>query len=182
MWHTPAWPGTQASLDSPEVPAIVSRRAPDAPALASRRVRTLAERMLRELGLYDAELSVHLTDDATMVRLNRQYRGTDRSTDVLAFPLDSASDTGGTPPAPRLLGDIVISVDAAQRQARRRGVELLAEVTLLLAHGLLHLAGHEHRTAEERRAMTRVTRRLVRAAAGRQPATRPAGIGRRARR
>lgn len=105
--------------------------------------------MLRALGLSDAELSVLLCDDATIHALNRSHRRKNKPTDVLAFALREGKVLPG---AEGLLGDVVISLDTARRQADARGHPLWAEVTLLLAHGLLHLVGYDHRTdAEERR-------------------------------
>lgn len=117
----------------------------------------MADRMLEALGLEDAELSVLLTDDARIHELNLEHRHKDRPTDVLAFPLDE--DT--TAPGPRLLGDVVISLDTAERQARGRRRDVLAEVRFLLAHGLLHLIGYDHGTPAEKRSMSALTRRLV---------------------
>lgn len=115
--------------------------------------------MLADLGLLEAELSVLLTDDVLIRRLNAEHRQKDRATDVLAFELDEPDRDG-----PRLLGDVVISLDTAARQARSRKRPLLAEVRFLLAHGLLHLCGYDHGTPAEKREMDQWTRRLVRAA------------------
>jgi probable rRNA maturation factor len=123
-------------------------------------VRKVAARMLAELGLEHAELSVHLTDDAGIRRLNREYRDHDCPTDVLAFPLE---DGVVILPAgePVLLGDVVISLATAARQARAGHRSLAAEVGFLLAHGLLHLVGYDHRTARDRRRMETLAARLV---------------------
>jgi probable rRNA maturation factor len=118
--------------------------------------------MLEALGLEGAELSIVLTDDARTRALNREHLGKDRSTDVLAFPLDALDDESRV--GERLLGDVVISLDTAERQARGRRRELLGEVRFLLAHGLLHLVGYDHVTGKQKREMTAATRRLVRAA------------------
>lgn len=151
------------------MPAYVTRKARNSPKLDPRRVRTLATRMLDALELEQAELSVLLTDDATIHELNREHRGKDRPTDVLAFPQEIES----LEELPRaalvrgqgfVLGDVVISLDTAERQARARKRELADEVCFLLAHGLLHLVGYDHAEPEEKREMTRMTRRLVRAA------------------
>jgi probable rRNA maturation factor len=116
--------------------------------------------MLEALELEDAELSVLLTDDAGIHRLNRQYRSKDKPTDVLAFELD-----GGEPGDPkRPLGDVVISLDTAARQAKAKRRPLMAEVTLLLAHGLLHLLGYDHARPAQKRRMDAMTRRLIAAA------------------
>jgi rRNA maturation RNase YbeY len=74
-----------------------------------------------------------------MRRLNRHYRGIDRTTDVLAF----AAREGPGPPSP-LLGDVVVSVPRANRQAERFGASLDHEMTKLLVHGVLHLLGYDH--------------------------------------
>jgi probable rRNA maturation factor len=128
--------------------------------------------MLRALELEEAELSVLLTNDAYIRELNREHRGKDKPTDVLAFPLDleprskRAAAARGESGTPRVLGDVVISLDTALRQARARRRELLAEVRFLLAHGVLHLVGYDHATASQKKVMDRMTRRLVRAAGG----------------
>jgi rRNA maturation RNase YbeY len=100
-----------------------------------------------------AELSVVLVDDRRMRRLNREYRGRDRSTDVLSF----AQQEGPAGAPAGLLGDVVISVPATRRQARERGVPLADEGDRLLVHGVLHLLGYDHEgsTAEARRMQRR---------------------------
>lgn len=128
-------------------------------------MRARAARMLQALGLANAELSILLCDDRVMRALNRTHRGRDRSTDVLAFAMAEGM------PVPRavhaVLGDIVISRPTAARQARTAGRDPLAEATMLLAHGLLHLLGFDHRTRAEERRMRALTDLLVAAATGR---------------
>jgi len=119
----------------------------------------LCNRMLAALDLGHAELSVLLTDDRTIHSLNREHRGKDSPTDVLAFALDDGAHGSG-----RCLGDIVVSLETASRQARGRRRPLLDEVRFLLAHGLLHLVGYDHDTKTHKRRMDALTRRLVRAA------------------
>ncbi len=150
------------------MPVFVRRNARRAPALAAPKVRVIAERMLDELGLDDAELSVLLTDDANIQELNRTYRDKDKPTDVLAFPIDEQAANaaherrdGG---AELVLGDVVISLDTAARQARSRNRPLFDEVRFLLAHGTLHLVGYDHANAREKKQMSAWTRRLVRRA------------------
>ena len=133
--------------------------------LRRRSVRTaeLARRgqaMLESLGLSDAELSILLCDDDTIRLLNQRYRKRDAPTDVLAFPM--RDETGPESPY-ELLGDVVISVPTAVRQAQERDRTIIAEVTFLLAHGLLHLLGYDHATPQEEREMTARTERLVQA-------------------
>jgi probable rRNA maturation factor len=103
-------------------------------------VRRDAARMIRALAAR-GELSVVLVGDDEMQALNARYRAIDRPTDVLAF--SQREGEGGTLGAD-LLGDVVISLDTAARQAARRGVELHDEIRVLLAHGLLHLLGYDH--------------------------------------
>jgi probable rRNA maturation factor len=128
--------------------------------------------MLSYLGLEEAELSIVLVGDRAIRELNLEYMGKDRPTDVLSFPLGEAP----TRDHPRLLGDVVISLPTAARQARARKRPLLAEARFLLAHGLLHLLGYDHAAAAEKRRMDAATRRLVRAATRTTPIrSRPAG-------
>jgi probable rRNA maturation factor len=125
-------------------------------------VRRLAERMLAALALEHAELSILLCDDLIMRGLNRDYRKRDRATDVLAFAMREGEPIAGS--GAGVLGDIVISLPTAARQARANGCELRTEITSLLAHGLLHLLGFDHQTAPTERRMRARTDALVAAA------------------
>jgi probable rRNA maturation factor len=123
-----------------------------------------AKRMLRALGLQEAELSIVLCGDAAMRSLNARFRAIDKSTDVLAF---AQGESMAVPTArTRVLGDIVLSLPTAARQARQKGRALLDETTMLLAHGLLHLLGIDHRTRTEWRRMQARTDLLRMAAFG----------------
>ncbi|HEX2872172.1 MAG TPA: rRNA maturation RNase YbeY [Polyangiaceae bacterium] len=122
-------------------------------------IKGLGNQMLAALELPRAELSVLLTDDPGIHQLNRDHRQKDKPTDVLAFPMDeSVPDPAG------ILGDVVISLDTAERQARSRKRPLIEEVRFLLAHGVLHLIGYDHAEPAEKREMVAKTRQLVRAA------------------
>jgi probable rRNA maturation factor len=99
-----------------------------------------------------------LVDDDAIRSLNQKYRGKDSPTDVLSFPLD---DEPAPASSERLLGDVVISVDTARRQAAAYDAPLQREIYRLLIHGLLHLKGHDHEAADERRVMRREERRLA---------------------
>ena len=140
-------------------PAVgVSMRGRRAPALAARLGRS-ARRLLRALDLRHGELSLLLVSDGEMRRLNRRWRGRDRPTDVLAFA--QAEGPGGAPDG--MLGDVVISVDTARRQAAERGETLGRAADRLLIHGLLHLLGYDHeRSVAEARRMQRRERALAR--------------------
>jgi probable rRNA maturation factor len=106
-----------------------------------------------------------------MRELNRAHRQKDSATDVLSFPLyepEAFERNGRTRPrelvaGERMLGDIVISVDTAQVQAGAYDAPLEREVERLLIHGVLHLCGHDHEKASERRVMEREERRLAEA-------------------
>lgn len=127
--------------------SITSRRR--LPGVRAADVRRDAARMLRILGV-DGELSIALIGDAEMHALNRDWRGKDRPTDVLAFALREGEDAALHP---EVLGDVVISLDTAARQAAARGATPADEVRVLLAHGILHLLGYDHERspAEARR-------------------------------
>jgi probable rRNA maturation factor len=120
-----------------------------------------AKRLLAAIGERDSAISLSLIGDGAMRELNRDYRGKDAATDVLSFPMEHAP----APDAERLLGDVVISVDTAARQATEYDATLQRELYRLLIHGLLHLAGHDHVRAAERRVMEREERRLAAAIA-----------------
>ena len=119
------------------------------------------DRWIRLLGSQgEAEVGLHLTDDEEIRTLNHQYRGKDAPTDVLAF---AAQETGIPQPAemPLYLGDIVISVPTATRQARWRQHSLEVELAWLATHGLLHLLGWDHPDAASLEAMLDQQDRLM---------------------
>jgi len=115
-----------------------------------------------------AELSVVLVDDALIQGMNREYRGIDRPTDVLSFPMLEGDFAGVQP---ELLGDVVLSTPTAARQAKRARKTLEQEVAHLLAHGILHLLGFDHDTRGREAVMVRETKRLVEAALGSSTST-----------
>ena len=123
-------------------------------------VRRVCRDLLRAVDEGGGELSVALVHDVEMHRLNRDYRGKDRTTDVLAFALREGEDTSVQEPG--LLGDVVVSVPTAERQAKDRGHALERELAELLAHGILHLLGYDHeRSPAEARRMFREQRRVL---------------------
>jgi len=140
------------------MPVATTTRGRRAPALAARLARN-ARRLLRGLRLPDAELSLVLVSDRQMQALNRRWRARDRPTDVLSFA--QREGPGGAPGG--MLGDVVISVDTARRQAVERGSTVGREADRLLIHGLLHLLGYDHERSEaEARRMRRRERSLAR--------------------
>lgn len=127
-------------------------------------VRARAERMLRAMRLEQCELSLVLCDDATIAVLNREYRKKNAPTDVLAFAMSEGEGAFFEGMHAHVLGDVVISLETAARQAREHARSLEAEVTMLLAHGVLHLLGRDHRDRSEERRMSACTD-LLRSAA-----------------
>ena len=117
-----------------------------------RPLTALVRRVLRAEGVAGPiELSIAVTDDETVRELNRRYRGVDAPTDVLSFSLQDDSDGDES-----LLGELVIALPTAQRQAVEQGHSLEEELAHLLVHGLLHLLGYDHeRPAEARRMRAR---------------------------
>ena len=95
------------------------------------------------------ELNISFCDDETIRSYNREYRGVDRATDVLSFPMFDF----GTPELPALLGDIVLSVPRAQAQAEEYGHSFEREMCFLAAHAALHLIGYDHENEDERAQM-----------------------------
>jgi probable rRNA maturation factor len=107
--------------------------------------------VFEKLGETQYELSLLLTDDEEIQALNETYRGLDKATDVLSFPQDedAANETGDT-----LLGDVVISVETAARQAEEHHLNFNEELILLAIHGILHLLGFDHeRSPQDARIM-----------------------------
>jgi probable rRNA maturation factor len=143
----------------------------------------------RRLGLGNKAFNICLVDDDAIRRLNSVYRGKDSATDVLSFPWNEAAGsqwpqpsgtavpavrTGGTPVPPGLpgrirnfLGDVVISVEVARRNAREEGHSTLNEIRWLILHGVLHLLGYDHeRDSGEMKALELALREQLGVAGG----------------
>ena len=105
-----------------------------------------AQRLLDHLGEAGSVLSVVVGGDAFIRPLNRDYRGKDVATDVLSFPQREGEGARADDP---VLGDLVISLETAARQALEHDHPVSHELRVLLVHGLLHLLGHDHLEAEE---------------------------------
>ena len=127
------------------------------------RLRRLATRVLRELGESISDVSISFVGDGHMRRLNRFYRGKNRTTDVLAFAMKDADIPRIRRPNRRPLGDVVISIPTAVGQAISNRKSLDEEIVGLLVHGMLHLCGYDHERSEaEARRMQRRERLLRR--------------------
>jgi probable rRNA maturation factor len=137
--HTPPAPlaAQRSSLarlrPASRTPASRNLQLPSARTLA--RFLAAAQAAVRLRG----QVSVLLTTDLEVRRLNRRFRGINRATDVLSFPAAAAP-----PSAEQLAGDLAISVPTARRQAAGHGHSLSVEIKVLMLHGLLHLAGYDH--------------------------------------
>lgn len=130
-----------------------------------RRLKSDARKLLKAVGEGTSGLSISLVDDRRIAKLNRKHRGKDSPTDVLSFPLYAegahhGQTLEGEQPE-RLLGDVVISVEMAQRQAAEYAAPLQNEINRLLIHGILHVLGHDHEKPKERAAMEAEERRLA---------------------
>ncbi len=105
----------------------------------------------------NSDVSIQITDDATMQQYNLEYMGIDAPTDVLSFPVPFQNPETGAP----YLGDLLISLPTAARQAEAAGHSVSEEVKLLVVHGMLHLLGHDHATPEEKEAMWKLQDTLL---------------------
>jgi probable rRNA maturation factor len=125
-------------------------------ALTNRELKKIALEVLELVGQSQAELSVALINNREMRKLNAKYRQKDYPTDVLSFPA-----ANGLPMKVRLLGDVIISVEKAEEQAKERGRSVKEETVTLLIHGVLHLLGYDHeRSAKDARIMGGLEKKL----------------------
>ena len=139
--------------------AILIRFQRRIPRLKGRKIRLQMEKVLKDLGCDDKELSILFTDDVHIATLNKNYLGREGPTNVLAFPMSVDSpddiDTG-------MIGDVVISVDTAIRESEETGEDPTETIFRLLIHGVLHLFNYDHeRSPEEATIMQREEKRLL---------------------
>jgi probable rRNA maturation factor len=123
-----------------------------------------AAQLLERVDLAEAELSLVLCDDPFIHALNRDYRGKDSPTDVLAF---AQREGEGADPDDAILGDVVISLPTAARQAQARGHSTARELQVLLVHGFLHLLGYDHGDDVEEAEMEAAAAKLLAGLPGR---------------
>ena len=131
--------------------------------MALKALRGMAREVLRGLGCHeDAELSILLTDNEGIRALNRRYLDRDRPTDVLSFPMWDFNSELRTPNSELILGDVVISIEKARKQAEELGVTMDEELSRLLVHGILHLFGFDHeKSSKEAQRMKKEEERLL---------------------
>lgn len=121
-------------------------------------LHTVAQKVFQGTGREEKDISLVVCDDPFIHRLNKHYRKKDYPTDVLSFSLSE----GGFLPNPNTnLGDIVISIDTAQRQADRLGETLAEEFVVLFIHGLLHLMEYLHEDSEEEKKMHELSAHIL---------------------
>ncbi len=106
-----------------------------------RKFRTAVTKLMKLLDCAGMEISISFVDDETIQRLNRQYLSKDRPTNVISFPLQEGAFSSINPD---MLGDVVISVDTAYRDADQGNLSFDEEIIFLIIHGLLHLTGYNH--------------------------------------
>ncbi|AVX20028.1 MULTISPECIES: rRNA maturation RNase YbeY [Carboxydocella] len=130
-------------------------------------IRQVAEYTLQiHEGTEGAEVSLVLVDDEEIRRLNRDYRGKDMPTDVLSFAQRERLEEEPeftSPLETEVLGDVIISVERAEEQARDYGHSLKRELAFLTVHGVLHLLGYDHQTEAEEAEMLETQREVLNA-------------------
>lgn len=126
------------------MPVLIRSEADASTPISLSRIKNIGEKLLTQYGMEAAELSILLINDARMAELNRDYRKKLGPTNVLSFPM--SYDDG--PPGQIILGDIVISVDTAQREAKQKNVSCHQRISRLLVHGFVHLLGYDHERSD----------------------------------
>ena len=117
-------------------------------------IMEVLERVIEEVLIFqekplDSEVSISFVDNEEIRELNRQYRGIDRETDVLSFPIDDDFIFDG----PLLLGDVIISAEKALEQSKDFGHSLNREIAYLTAHSMFHLLGYDHINEDDKLVM-----------------------------
>jgi probable rRNA maturation factor len=121
------------------------------------KVAKLPRAALDRIGRFDATLTITFVRDRAMRRLNRDYRGIDKPTDVLSFAYNEGEEMMADDEIEHI-GDVVISVETAEKYARELGLSFDREIEHLVIHGALHLAGYDHET--DNGEMNRLERKL----------------------
>lgn len=126
-------------------------------------LRQFAKTLGKKLRIPDVEFTVVLSNDQVIRRLNRDYRQKDKATDILSFPPGSCGQLHPLHFDNRTLGDMIVSVETARKQAFERKHSLNTELRILLIHGLLHLLDYDHETdqGQMRRKELKLQRELL---------------------
>jgi probable rRNA maturation factor len=143
-------------------------------AVSEAKVRTVAELVCASLGVAGQQLAVTFVDSRRIRKLNREFRGKDKATDVLSFPQQEWDEPARVRSSrarrgaaarhaapPDVLGDVVISLPEAELNAKSIGQPLDREVCFLLVHGILHLCGHDHEEPADEKRMLAAQRALM---------------------
>ena len=128
------------------------------PKIKKKKLKQKIETVLKDLGYHDKELSILFTNDQYIAELNKEYLNRDGPTNVLAFPMLSPLEEKIDIP---ILGDIVISVDTAIREAKECNESLDQTIERLIIHGILHLLGYDHEDSKEAIKMVKEEERLL---------------------
>jgi probable rRNA maturation factor len=112
-----------------------------------KKIKEWMETILRELAFQDGELSILLVDDEEITRLNQRYLKRNRPTNVISFPMKEGEMSHIHP---EILGDIVVSIDSAEREAKMIRIPFEKRLLMLLIHGFLHLIGYDHEGNEDK--------------------------------
>lgn len=125
-------------------------------------VQKVLETGMKVCGINDkSEVSVTYVDNKVIQQLNSEYRQLDTATDVLSFPQEEGFEFQIFPGMPRVLGDIVISLEKAFEQSKDYNHSFQREVGFLIAHGLLHLLGYDHETEQEASEMRQIEEKIM---------------------
>lgn len=121
--------------------------------------KTIKEVLIFENKTLDCEISVSFVNNDEIQELNKEYRGLDKETDVLSFPMEEEFFIEG---APYLLGDVIISLEKALEQSREYGHSLIREISYLTTHSIFHLLGYDHIDEEEKDVMRSKEKEIMR--------------------
>ena len=116
-------------------------------------IRKVCDEVSRVYGLEEDEMSILLCDNAKIHKLNKEYRGIDRPTDVLSFALNEGDDYEGSEEEHHLLGDMIISLERTREQAIEYGHSFERELSYMVVHGFYHLMGYDHIKEEDKKEM-----------------------------
>jgi probable rRNA maturation factor len=144
-------------LAAPGIDIAVASKLWDVQPLAAQTVRGAIAAAAGALAAPAGEVSVLLTDDASIAKLNRQWRGIDKPTNVLSFPAAKPSVQGPPP----LLGDVIVAYETLAREAAEQAKPFLHHLAHLVVHGYLHLLGYDHQTDSEAGAMEGLERDIL---------------------
>ncbi len=128
----------------------------------SNEIKANVLKMLSVLNLEDFEITIWFTTDASIQKYNKQYRKIDKTTDILSFPFHDLIP-GQRPPEDdeKMLGDIIISLETAQRNTLKQNQPLKNHLNMLLAHGITHLLGYNHITDQQFLTMNKIEKKLL---------------------